>query len=243
MRMYQKQQILKFLKSSLITVFISILTSFIAHMITEKKVLFLPTILSSVKIFFSILPIVFLKEKNFLFKDGPLKATVLILYYLILVPIVNFSLGLHENNNLKYFFNFLSFLNVILLIVSHFILLKYVITDFLRRRRKIVASDVTVVITTYITIAISFGLLYTLLTLFNSEPAFNGIDKGLTGFEFYFKHIYFSFITITTVGYGDIYPLTTLGQFLVVVEIITGLLLTNVILGLVIGSGILTFKE
>ncbi|MGL4977531.1 ion channel [Cetobacterium sp.] len=127
--------------------------------------------------------------------------------------------------------------------MSHVILLKYVITDFLRRRRRVVASDVTVVITTYITIAISFGLLYTLITLFSSEPVFNGIDKNIGGFQFYFKHIYFSFITITTIGYGDVYPLTALSQFLVVVEIITGLILTNVILGLVIGSGILTSKD
>ncbi|MGL5702073.1 MAG: potassium channel family protein [Cetobacterium sp.] len=243
MRIYKKEQILKFLKNLIVTAIISILISFFAHLIVEKKILFIQIIESSIKMFFSILPIVFLKERNFLFKDGPLKATILILYYLILVPIINFSLGLNENESLKYFFYFLSFLNVILLILSHIILLKYVVADFLRRRRRVVASDVTVVITTYITIAISFGLLYTLLTLFNDKPVFNGIDRSLGAFQFYFKHIYFSFITITTIGYGDVYPLTALSQFLVVVEIITGLILTNVILGLVIGSGILISKD
>ena len=243
MRIYKKEQILKFFKNLIVTAIISILISFFAHLIVEKKILFIQIIESSIKIFFSILPIVFLKERNFLFKDGPLKATILILYYLILVPIINFSLGLNENESLKYFFYFLSFLNVILLILSHIILLKYVVADFLRRRRRVVASDVTVVITTYITIAISFGLLYTLLTLFNDKPVFNGIDRSLGAFQFYFKHIYFSFITITTIGYGDVYPLTALSQFLVVVEIITGLILTNVILGLVIGSGILISKD
>lgn len=39
------------------------------------------------------------------------------------------------------------------------------------------------------------------------------------------------------------YPLTMLAQFLVVIEIITGILLTNVILGLIIGSGILSSKD
>ncbi|MGL5174830.1 MAG: potassium channel family protein [Cetobacterium sp.] len=243
MRIYNKEQILQFLKNSVTAGSVSILISFFAHLMVEKKIILITITLSSIKIFFSILPLVFLRQRNFLFKDGPLKATVLILYYLILVPIINFSLGLNENDSLKYFFYFLSFLNVILLILSHVILLKYVVTDFLRRRRRVVASDVIVVITTYITIAISFGLLFTILTLFSDKPVFNGIDRSLGAFQFYFKHIYFSFITITTIGYGDVYPLTALSQFLVVVEIITGLILTNVILGLVIGSGILTSKE
>jgi len=243
MNIHRKEQILKFLKNAIITITLSVLTSFFAHLLVEHRILFTEILLSSIKIFFSILPLVFLKERNFLFKDGPLKATILILYYLILVPIINLSLGLNENNSLKYFFYFLSFLNVILLILSHILLLKYVITDFLKRRRKVVASDVTVVITTYITMAISFGLMYTLLSIFSDKPIFNGIDRSLGAFQFYFKHIYFSFITITTIGYGDVYPLTALSQFLVIVEIITGLLLTNVILGLVIGSGILTSKD
>ena len=129
------------------------------------------------------------------------------------------------------------------MIACHIIILKYVFTDFFRRRRKIVPKDVVVVITTYITIAISFGLLYTVLSLLSSKQVFNGITQDLPQIEFYFKHIYFSFITITTVGYGDVYPLTMLAQFLVVVEIITGIVLTNVILGLVIGSGILSSKD
>ena len=141
------------------------------------------------------------------------------------------------------FFYFLSFINIILLIACHVIILKYVFADFFRRRRKVVPKDVVVVITTYITIAISFGLLYTVLSLFSSKQVFNGITQDLPQIEFYFKHIYFSFITITTVGYGDVYPLTMLAQFLVVVEIITGIVLTNVILGLVIGSGILSAKD
>ncbi|WP_297488600.1 ion channel [uncultured Cetobacterium sp.] len=44
-------------------------------------------------------------------------------------------------------------------------------------------------------------------------------------------------------GYGDVYPLTFIGQFLVLIEIITGIMLTNVILGLIIGSGILNTKD
>ena len=247
MRLYKKEQIYDFLKNTILSMIVAVLISVVAHVLVDKdkiRIDFLEIGLSSVKIFFSILPLVFLKQKNFIFKDGPLKATALVFYYLILEPIINFSLNINENeSSLKYFFYFLSFINILLLVACHIIILKYVFTDFLRRRRKVVPKDVIVVITTYITIAISFGLLYTVLSLFSSTPVFNGITGDLPQIEFYFKHIYFSFITITTVGYGDVYPLTMLGQFLVVVEIITGIILTNVILGLVIGSGILSSKD
>lgn len=247
MRLYKKEQIYNFLKNAVLSGVVAILISIVAHVLIDKdrlRIDFLEIGLSSIKIFFSILPIVFLKQKNFIFKDGPLKATALVFYYLILVPIINFSLNINENeSSLKYFFYFLSFINIILLIACHVIILKYVFADFFRRRRKVVPKDVIVVITTYITIAISFGLLYTVLSLFSSTQVFNGITQDLPQIEFYFKHIYFSFITITTVGYGDVYPMTMLAQFLVVVEIITGIVLTNVILGLVIGSGILSSKD
>nr|WP_307776436.1 potassium channel family protein [uncultured Cetobacterium sp.] len=243
MNSYKKEQLINFIKTSILAMIISIVLSILAHFFMEEKFVLIKALFSAIKIFFSILPIVILRKKNFLFKDGPLKATLLILYYLILVPFVNITLGLDTGDDLKYFFYFLSFINVVLLMVSHVILLKYVITDFLRKKRQVAAGDVTIIITTYITIAISFGLLYTILSLFSSTQAFNGIPSTLPSFEFYFKHIYFSFITITTVGYGDVYPLTTLGEFLVLIEIITGILLTNVILGLVIGSGILVNKK
>lgn len=244
MQLYKKFQIKSFLKTSSYTFIISFFISILAHLIIGFRFNLSHLILTSVKIFLGILPIVFLQQRNFLFKDGPLKAICIILYYLLLVPIVNFSLGISEiGKELKYFFYFLSFLNILLLILSHILLLKYVFMDFLKRRRQIVSRDITIVIITYITLAISFGLLYTVISLFNDNIAFNNIPKTLGEFDFYLKHIYFSFITITTIGYGDIYPLTTLGQFLVIIEVITGIILTNVILGLVISSGIFTSKE
>lgn len=244
MKLYKQVQLNYFFKISTHAFLLSILFSILALWFNDIKITTSILFSSSIKVFLGILPIIFLKQKNFLFKDGPLKSSCLILYYLLIVPIVDIFLGLSEiDKELKYFFYFLSFINVLLLITSHIMLLKYVFTDFFKRKRQIVPNDITIIITTYITLAISFGLVYTIISFFSDDIAFNNIPKTLEEFEFYFRHIYFSFITITTIGYGDIYPLTTFGQFLVTIEVITGMILTNVILGLVIGSGIFNFKD
>ena len=244
MKLYKQVQLNYFFKISTHAFLLSILFSILALWFNDIKITISILFSSSIKVFLGILPIIFLKQKNFLFKDGPLKSSCLILYYLLIVPIVDIFLELSEiDKELKYFFYFLSFINVLLLITSHIMLLKYVFTDFFKRKRKIVPNDITIIITTYITLAISFGLVYTIISFFSDDIAFNNIPKTLEEFEFYFRHIYFSFITITTIGYGDIYPLTTIGQFLVMIEVITGMILTNVILGLVIGSGIFYFKN
>lgn len=244
MKLYKQVQLNYFFKISTHAFLLSILFSILALWFNDIKITISILFSSSIKVFLGILPIIFLKQKNFLFKDGPLKSSCLILYYLLIVPIVDIFLELSEiDKELKYFFYFLSFINVLLLIISHIMLLKYVFTDFFKRKRQIVPNDITIIITTYITLAISFGLVYTIISFFSDDIAFNNIPKTLEEFEFYFRHIYFSFITITTIGYGDIYPLTTIGQFLVMIEVITGMILTNVILGLVIGSGIFYFKN
>ena len=169
MQIYQKNQIIYFFKISGIAVILSLILSFGVHLFVEYHLEIEKIFLTATKIFFDILPLVFIKQKNFLFKDGPGKATLLILYYLLLVPFIDFSLELDENNrNIQYIFQFLSIFNVLLLIISHIILLKYVVIDFFKRRRKIVARDIGIVITTYMTIAISFGLIYTLLSLFSN---------------------------------------------------------------------------
>lgn len=244
MKLYKQVQLNYFFKISTHAFLLSILFSILALWFNDIKITISILFSSSIKVFLGILPIIFLKQKNFLFKDGPLKSSCLILYYLLIVPIVDIFLELSEiDKELKYFFYFLSFINVLLLITSHIMLLKYVFTDFFKKKRQIVPNDITIIITTYITLAISFGLVYTIISFFSDDIAFNNIPKTLEEFEFYFRHIYFSFITITTIGYGDIYPLTTIGQFLVMIEVITGMILTNVILGLVIGSGIFYFKN
>ncbi|MGL4632230.1 MAG: potassium channel family protein [Leadbetterella sp.] len=55
----------------------------------------------------------------------------------------------------------------------------------------------------YLEIVFSFGVIYS---------RGNYLNKPL---EYWFDPIYFSFITSATIGYGDLYPITPMGKFLV----------------------------
>jgi hypothetical protein len=62
------------------------------------------------------------------------------------------------------------------------------------------------------------------------------LTKGFSGFSFY----YFSFISITTVGYGDITPLTAPAQSLTLVMNIIGQFYLAIIIGVFVGKYINT---
>jgi voltage-gated potassium channel Kch len=47
---------------------------------------------------------------------------------------------------------------------------------------------------------------------------------------------YFSFVTLTTLGYGDISPVTPVAQVLVVLEAVTGMFYIAIIVASLIGA-------
>lgn len=51
------------------------------------------------------------------------------------------------------------------------------------------------------------------------------INVPLSGFDKVFQCLYFSVVTVTTLGYGDIYPKTSFGMALVIVEVFFGQLM------------------
>lgn len=196
-------------------------------------------------LFVSIFPIIVIGRKNLIFKDGALKAIILILYYIVCIPItiVIFGLNIEKIGNEYEDVYFLVFaVNIMLLFTSHIVLIKYCVTDIILRKRKVKSSDVMITLMTYITLGISFGALYSVINIYYDGQAFHGMEGVNTTLYFYFKHIYFSFVTLTTLGYGDIYPLKFLGQFFVIIEALTGIFLLNFSLGITLSSGILSFQ-
>lgn len=77
-------------------------------------------------------------------------------------------------------------------------------------------------------IVMSFALVYILvsaLIVFNVEP---------DTFENFFDAIYWATVSLTTIGYGDIYPVTTAGRVVTIVSSIVGILI------IALPSGVIT---
>jgi len=78
------------------------------------------------------------------------------------------------------------------------------------------------------------GILFEAINFLN--PNSFQLIKGFSGFSFY----YFSFISITTVGYGDITPLTPPAQSLTLVMNIIGQFYLAIVIGVFVGKYINT---
>lgn len=86
----------------------------------------------------------------------------------------------------------------------------------------------------YLLIGLIWSIFYTVLLEF-SPGAFNGIDPGMW-YDYYPVMTYFSFVTLTTLGFGDISPATPVAQVLVILEAITGMFYLAVIVASLIGG-------
>lgn len=73
----------------------------------------------------------------------------------------------------------------------------------------------------YLTIGLTFVALFGLVAL-NAPEAFKGLDARQGNFAIAGNLIYFSFVTLTTIGYGDIVPLHPYARGLANLEAIIG---------------------
>jgi hypothetical protein len=79
--------------------------------------------------------------------------------------------------------------------------------------RRVNLNTLTATISAYLIIGLLFTMLYQGLATFTDYRFFNSVARPTPGdFE------YFSFITLTTVGYGDLAPITPLGRAAAVAE-------------------------
>ena len=79
--------------------------------------------------------------------------------------------------------------------------------------------------------ALLFALVYHLVALMSGEPFFVQTDNP-SGVDY----IYFSFITMATVGFGDLSPATDLGRMTAVVEAVGGQLYLVVVVALFVSN-------
>ncbi len=106
------------------------------------------------------------------------------------------------------------------------------IDNKINKRTELTAKErLCLLLKNYLEIIINFGLMYYTVQFFN----FNNGQLCKTynkGWLEIFDCVYFSFVTITTLGYGEILPINYLPKLLVIVELCCGLFLIVVTFGL-----------
>ncbi|MDG1732020.1 MAG: potassium channel family protein [Thalassotalea sp.] len=89
----------------------------------------------------------------------------------------------------------------------------------------------------YILMGLIWALLYTLIYL-ASLQAFNGMPDSKLWYETLPDFVYFSFVTLTTLGFGDISPAMPITRFLVYLEAIVGQFYLAILVASLVGSKI-----
>ena len=131
---------------------------------------------------------------------------------------------------LRYFFqdkaiNVLSFLfNIIVFISATIIMIRQIVES-----KKVDSKVIIEVINGYLLIGVMFTLTNTLIWELNHQS----INIPTTEFS---NLIYYSFITLTTIGYGDIAPQTEWSKMVSVLYGLTGQLYLTIIVALIIGK-------
>lgn len=98
----------------------------------------------------------------------------------------------------------------------------------LLRQREVTGETISMSISIYLLLGVTWGLLY--IVIFQLQPHAFGFGSPEEDAEFQASHpqdafpvlVYFSLVTLATVGYGHIYPMTLLARYAAVAEAITG---------------------
>ena len=91
-----------------------------------------------------------------------------------------------------------------------------------------------------ICIYLLMGLIWTLMYLFIAQAipgAFNGIEQ-MVWYDNFADVAYYSYVTLTTLGYGDISPVAPIARFLVYMEAVVGVFYMAILVASLIGVGI-----
>lgn len=81
----------------------------------------------------------------------------------------------------------------------------------------------------------SFYIFLTALIMFNTEPHINP-NTGAVTFNSFFDALYWATVTLTTVGYGDLCPVTELGRFISMLSAIFGVAIIALPSGVITAS-------
>ena len=123
-----------------------------------------------------------------------------------------------------------------------FILFVFYVGAIYLARRQVLFSGVVDAnkIVGAIGIYLLMGLIWALMYLFLAQAipgAFNGLEQ-LVWYDNFANVAYYSFVTLTTLGYGDISPVTPIARFLVYMEAVVGVFYMAILVASLIGVSI-----
>lgn len=101
----------------------------------------------------------------------------------------------------------------------------------LTRRPKVTLDTVAGALAAYVQMGLFFAATYRLDDLIGTTPFFTSVtDATMMDFQF------FSFVTLTTLGYGDLVPATDFGQSMAMLEAVLGQLFLVTVVALAVGK-------
>lgn len=101
-----------------------------------------------------------------------------------------------------------------------------VLGKVMRREREVLATVLGIAM---------FYVFITALIMFNAEPHVNP-ETGVATFETFFDALYWATVTLTTVGYGDMIPVTDLGRFVSMLSSLFGVAIIALPSGVITAS-------
>lgn len=206
-----------------------------------------PIFLVGLLLFF-ILPEIF--EKIFLFKIRiSLMISVLIFssimiihteekkrtltYFLVIgIFLIITILSLFDHTNKVEFYSFV-------LLFIYFSFISYYLYLDIRHSKNVTGSVVFGAFAGYFLVGVLFFFVFVLLDI--TYPDTTNVD--MTSDEGLDHTLYFSFITLTTIGYGDFAPTSTLGQKIAIVEGLIGQFYIAIVMATIVGKFLSTKSE
>jgi hypothetical protein len=95
----------------------------------------------------------------------------------------------------------------------------------------ITLRQVVAALAAYVQLALTFALIYSGVAALSTQPFFAEGDLVIPG-----SYLYFSVVTVSTLGYGDLTPVTGVGRTLAMIETLFGQILLVVLVAYLVGS-------
>ncbi len=123
--------------------------------------------------------------------------------------------------------------------VGYFLYLAITTLQIIIRSRRVTSEVVINSISGYFLIGLGWSIAISMwVTYFPESFSFTKtLDDG------FYNAFYFSFVTMTTLGYGDILPLTSAAKALSILISISGAFYTTIVLGMIVGKYISTQSQ